>query len=78
MMSDTYRHTQPNWNPDHPDWPKDNRFHSQKPIQSLKHQRRDRHRRNCSKNWRFSKYCKNTYYNLKSKIYDLMLKESKE
>lgn len=77
-MSDTYRWVHPTWDEDHPHWPVDGQFGNKKPTQSRKHQCRDRHdgMSQRSKKSRFSKYTRNTQYNLERKIDDLRLREN--
>lgn len=71
-MSGTQRHITPGWDPDHKNWsfgPMTEKYQSRDKSDGLNKQ---------SKNKRFSKDGKNSYYNLSEKINQLRMKESLE
>ena len=92
-MSDTTRYVQPGWGPGHLNWPADGRFcrgpafkgqpfdqMKTRPILTKKDQTRDRHDgpSRMSRNHRFQKGQKNSFYNLLRKQEDLIIREHLE
>lgn len=84
-MSNTRRHVDPKWGPGEPDFDDWNEKHAKfthrKPVQSVKHQSRDRHNGRgkdggCKGN--FSPGCRNSRYNLSRKIDELRDQESRD